>query len=220
MARISEMLTTTYSVDSQLPSMHVVLDYGLGNTASVLKAVEAAGKTGLITRDARELEQADTIILPGVGSFRDAMSRLDNLGLIPLLEELVLVKKKRFLGICLGMQLLGEVGYEDGITKGLGWIKGEVQRIPEQGQRIPHMGWNNVEVKRTGSLGQIDDTNFYFMHSYFFQADPSAITSTVEYGGSLTATVESGNIFGAQFHPEKSQASGIAYLKHVLEMPC
>jgi len=200
--------------------MHVILDYGLGNTASVLKALEAAGKAGIISREPVELEQAETIILPGVGSFRDAMNRLTNLNLIPLLEDLVLVRKKRFLGICLGMQLLGEVGHEEGRTKGLGWIKGEVKRIPDVGQRIPHMGWNNVDIVRQGSLGEIVDTNFYFMHSYFFEADPSAITSTVDYGGAITATVEFGNIFGAQFHPEKSQVSGITYLKHVLEMPC
>jgi glutamine amidotransferase len=118
------------------------------------------------------------------------------------------------------MQLLGEVGYEDGVTQGLGWIEGEVKRIPDTGQRIPHMGWNDVKIHRSGALGNIVDPNFYFMHSYFFDAVPTAITSTVDYGIPLTATVERGNIFGAQFHPEKSQASGIAYLKHVLETEC
>ncbi len=200
--------------------MHAILDYGLGNTESVLKALRAADKRGVITRELNELEQAETIILPGVGSYRDAMNRLNNLSLIPILEDLVLKKGKKFLGICLGMQLLGEVGYEDGITNGLGWIKGAVKRIPDVGQRIPHMGWNNVEVREQSSIGQIGDTNFYFMHSYFFDADPSSVTSTVDYGLSLTATVECKNIFGAQFHPEKSQESGVAYLRYVLEKQC
>lgn len=200
--------------------MHIILDYGLGNTGSVLKAVKAADKECIVSRDVQALKEAHTIILPGVGSFRDAMRRLESLNLIELLNELVLVKKKRFLGICLGMQLLGEVGYEDGVTKGLGWIKGEVKRIPEAGQRIPHIGWNDVRIKFQDALGQVVDKNFYFMHSYFFDADPSAVTSTVEYGASLTATVQSGNVYGAQFHPEKSQLSGIIYLKHVLGSPC
>jgi imidazole glycerol-phosphate synthase subunit HisH len=200
--------------------MHVILDYGLGNTASVLKAVQAAGCIGIISRDPEVLRQSSTIILPGVGSFRDAMERLHTLKLVPLLNELVIEKKKRFLGICLGMQLLGEIGYEDGETKGLGWIKGEIKKIPSQGQRIPHMGWNDVKVVRADSLGPIIDPNFYFMHSFYFDADPSAITSLVHHGSDLTATVQSNNIYGAQFHPEKSQSSGLAYLTHVLGHPC
>lgn len=200
--------------------MHIILDYGLGNTASVLKAVEAAGFQGKISRDKELLKQAKTVILPGVGSFRDAMSRLHNLGLVSLLNDLILKEKKKFLGICLGMQLLGELGFEDGETAGLGWISGNIKRIPDHGQRIPHMGWNDIEITPDSSVGELNDSNFYFMHSYFFEADPSTITSTVNYGEKLTATVQSANIFGAQFHPEKSQSSGLAYLKFVLEYRC
>jgi glutamine amidotransferase len=200
--------------------MHVILDYGLGNTASVLKAVQAAGFKGTISRDPVVLSNSSSIILPGVGSFRDAMERLHSLNLVNLLNELVLEQKKLFLGICLGMQLLGEVGFEDGETNGLGWIKGSVKRIPDQGQRIPHMGWNDIKVLKADSLGPIVDPNFYFMHSFFFDAEPSTITSQVHHGSDITATVQSGNIFGAQFHPEKSQSSGRTYLTHVLGQSC
>lgn len=200
--------------------MHVILDYGLGNTASVLKAVRAAGFEGTISRDPNTLENASTIILPGVGSFRDAMERLRKLSLIEVLNDLVLNQHKRFLGICLGMQLLGETGFEDGQSAGLGWIKGSVVKIPDKGQRIPHMGWNDIEIIREGSVGALKDKNFYFMHSYYFEAEESAITSVVNHGTRITATVEQDNIFGAQFHPEKSQASGLVYLRHVLGGAC
>ena len=197
--------------------MHVILDYGMGNTASVEKAVRLAGFDVITSQDRKLLEQAETIIVPGVGTYQDAMSRLHTLDLIPLLRELILVQKKRYLGICLGMQILSDIGLEVNQTKGLGFIPGEVTSIPNLGQKIPHMGWNDVEPCSPNVIGKLSDTNFYFMHSFYFNTDLRFVTSTVLYGIPLTATVEHENIFGAQFHPEKSQVNGLIYLQHVLQ---
>jgi glutamine amidotransferase len=118
------------------------------------------------------------------------------------------------------MQLISEKGYEDGETEGLGWISGEVKPIPLCGQRIPHMGWNNIDIIGSGPLQNLEDKNFYFMHSFYFDAGQQYITSTVDHGTQVVATVQKENIFGAQFHPEKSQTNGLAYLQYVLNYPC
>src|SRR5262249_52420518 len=152
------------------------------------------------------LESSDSIVLPGVGSFRDAMGKLNGLGLVRPLSELVIERKKRFLGVCLGMQLLADWGYEDGETPGLGWVKGEVKRIPSNGVRIPHMGWNDITPSAEGrrALSLLSDNNFYFMHSYYFKVEETGcVTSTTDYGIPLTASLRKNNITAAQFHPEK-----------------
>lgn len=199
--------------------MHVILDYGMGNTASVEKAIQQAGFSTCTSSEISILNSAETIIVPGVGTFPDAMQRLKALKLVDVLRDLVLVKKKRYLGFCLGMQILAEYGFEGEKTAGLGFLPGEVLRIPDSGQSIPHMGWDDVVPRSPGALGELTDRNFYFMHSYYLKTDSKFVTSTVDYGAELTATVEHQNIFGAQFHPEKSQTNGLIYLRRVLGSP-
>lgn len=196
--------------------MHVILEYGMGNTASVEKAVRLAGFETCISNDRKVLESAQTIIMPGVGAYQDAMERLTALDLVSLLKDLVVGQKKRFLGFCLGMQVLSEMGYEGKETRGLGFIPGSVVKIPESNVKIPHMGWNDVSPTEPGIIGELTDFNFYFMHSFYFKTESRYVTSFVDYGEKLTASVRYNNIFGAQFHPEKSQTNGLIFLQNAL----
>lgn len=186
-----------------------VIDYGMGNVQSVVNALEFIGSSAVLTREPREIQSADRIILPGVGAFGDGMKNLRDFGLIPILEEEVLKKKKPFLGICLGLQLLGTTGLEYGRNQGLGWIPGLVDRLPsENGLRIPHIGWN--DVKPLGGA-------YYFVHSYHLvPEDKSVVTGWCEYGITFCAAIQKDNIWGAQFHPEKSHKDGLKYLRNFI----
>ncbi len=200
--------------------MVTIIDYGMGNVASVKNALSFLGVNSIISNQAKDLEQATHLILPGVGAFGDGMDRLKEFNLAEMLEKEVLEKKKPFLGICLGMQLLAEEGEEGGLHRGLGWIKGKVRRfnIDQKKFRIPHVGWNDVSIKNSSVLFQnIDPKIFYFVHSYFLvPEDPEIVAATCKYGEEFTAAVQKDNIFGAQFHPEKSQKSGLALLKNFI----
>ncbi len=194
--------------------MVAIIDYGMGNVASVQKALHFLNIESVITADHDTIRNSSHIVLPGVGSFLQGMKNLNEKGLSDLLTEEVIAKKKKFLGICLGMQLLSENGTEPIDSKGLGWIKGTVKKIDQPHLRIPHMGWNNITVVKDSFYKDIADSDFYFIHSYHLVPDDkSVIAATVNYGEDLVASIEKENIFATQFHPEKSQVAGLTVLK-------
>lgn len=196
--------------------MVAIIDYGMGNVASVQKALHFLKIDSKITSNFEEINNSKYIILPGVGSFRQAMENLEKRDLISFLRDNV-AEGKPFLGICLGMQLLAERGHEDGITEGLGFIEGDVIRITESDLPVPHTGWNNITIKIPQYFENLKDNNFYFVHSYFFNAkNITDVSATVNYGKDLVAVVQKNNVFGTQFHPEKSQTSGLQVLKNFI----
>lgn len=196
--------------------MVAIIDYGMGNVASVQKALHFLKIDSKITSNFEEINNSKYVILPGVGSFRQAMENLEKRNLVSFLRDKV-AEGKPFLGICLGMQLLAERGHEDGITEGLGFIEGDVIRIPESDLPVPHIGWNNITIKIPQYFENLKDNNFYFVHSYFFNAkNINDVSATVNYGKDLVAVVQKNNVFGTQFHPEKSQTSGLQVLKNFI----
>jgi imidazole glycerol-phosphate synthase subunit HisH len=209
-----------------------IIDYGAGNLHSVAKAIERAGvDAGIsisLTVDDRpsSVREADRIVLPGDGAFRDCMNNLRAVaGLTEALEETVLGKGRPFLGICVGMQLLASRGLEHGVTEGLGWIVGDVARIePDRpGFKVPHMGWNTLYAHRDHALLKgvkhgPDGLHAYFLHSYhLIPANDDDVVAEADYAGPITAIVAKGSIAGAQFHPEKSQRLGLALLRNFLK---
>ena len=203
--------------------MICIIDYGVGNLFSLKSSFSYIGEDALVTSDRALIEKADKIVLPGVGAFADAAEKLNESGL----GETVLneVKKgKILLGICLGMQLLLEKSYEFGEHSGLGLIKGDVTPISDvipPRLKIPHIGWNRLRFKGEKSkiYKYINDGDFvYFVHSYYASRCADYVSATTEYGAELTASVENGNVFGCQFHPEKSGAVGLNILKAFCEM--
>ncbi len=197
-----------------------LIDYGSGNLQSAYKALELVSnckKKILITSNSKDLLKADKIILPGVGAFADCMKGLKSIsGMIDVLNEVVLEKKKPFLGICIGMQLLATEGKEKGNHKGLGWIKGKVIKIKKNKKiKIPHMGWNTVKVISRHPILKRKKFESYFVHSYnFICRDKKNIIATCDYQQKITAIVGKENIIGTQFHPEKSQKIGLEILKN------
>ena len=196
-----------------------IIDYGMGNVASVLKALNYLNILGKVSKDFTEIEQAKYIILPGVGSFQQGINNLKENGLFDFLTQQVQEKKKPFLGVCLGMQLIATRGTEPYDCEGLGWIDGDVIKIEAPGKRVPHLGWNNITPKSEKYFSNLTNTDFYFIHSYHFRVtDKQAIAATVNYGEDLVACVQKDNIFATQFHPEKSQESGLNLLKNFFEL--
>jgi glutamine amidotransferase len=204
-----------------------IINYGSGNLHSVNKSFEAANKNLQepydiqVTNDPKVVSNADKIVLPGVGAFADCKKSIfDIQGMYDSLEESVLNKKIPFMGICVGMQLLAEKAEEFGTHEGFGWIPGSVVKITEaEGYKIPHMGWNEVDFKENPLfLGLEQKTNFYFVHSYYFETANSEDTAaTTNYPNVITAAVKKENIFGTQFHPEKSHNSGQVILTNFLK---
>lgn len=191
----------------------VIIDYGMGNVASVQKALKFLNVECTISNDPQVIKQATALILPGVGAFTQGMHNLHESGLIPILNEEVMERKKPFLGICLGMQLLASVGHESGECAGLGWIKGTVQKMENPTLRIPHIGWNTISLHKPSEIITQDHVDCYFTHSFHFEVeDPSVLLATVDYGSTYVAAIEQDNLFAAQFHPEKSQQVGLAML--------
>lgn len=194
----------------------IIIDYGIGNVQSVANALARLDYDFTISCRRREIQTASSFILAGVGAFAEAMKNLKKLDLIDILNEEVNTKKKPILGICLGMQVLAESSEEGGLHKGLGWLKGKVVRFPKaKTPRIPHVGWNTLQVSdkrllfdRTGA-----DANYYFDHSYYFQGLKRHVLATCQYGVEFAAAVGKDNIYGVQFHPEKSQANGLKLLR-------
>lgn len=198
--------------------MIAIINYGMGNVASVEKALSHLGYKSVLTSDQEIIRNASCIILPGVGAFAQGMANLHQLGLVDILNKEVLEHKKPFLGICLGMQLIASKGYENAITDGLGWIEGEVRKIDGKGLSVPHLGWNNITVTKSSMLDKFNDKDFYFIHSYHFDAlNPLDVSATVNYGIDLSAIIHKENIFATQFHPEKSQNSGLDLIKYFLD---
>ncbi len=198
-----------------------LIDYDAGNLRSVEKALEALGETPVITRDKDELLKADKVILPGVGSFGDAMGKLEQYGLVDVIHEIVR-KGTPLLGICLGLQLLFESSEESPGVKGLSILPGKILRLPDQpGYKIPHMGWNSLDIREGTRLfaGIGQGSYVYFVHSYYLKAeDEEIVAASTEYTAHIHAAVERGNVFACQFHPEKSSAVGLKILKNFVEL--
>lgn len=201
--------------------MVVIIDYGMGNVSSVEKALNFLNIKNIISNDKNIIKNSSAILLPGVGSFSQGMNNLRELNLVDLLTDEVVNKKKPFLGICLGMQLIFEKGSEPHECDGLGWIKGEVKKLDLDGLKIPHMGWNDIEVQNNKFYSKINNFDFYFIHSYHvLPTFKSEIAATVNYGIDIVASIQKDNIFATQFHPEKSQQSGLCILKDFFETIC
>ena len=195
--------------------MIAIVDYGMGNVASVQKALNFLNLQSIITNDHKLIAESKYIVLPGVGSFKQGMANLKKHKLDELLTKLVIHEKKNFLGICLGMQLIAEFGNEPDRCEGLAWIKGEVKKIEAHHLRIPHMGWNDIEIKNETYFNGIISKDFYFIHSFHFDAtDTNDVSSFVSYGDKLVSSIQHENIFATQFHPEKSQESGLQLLRN------
>jgi imidazole glycerol-phosphate synthase subunit HisH len=197
-----------------------IIDYGSGNIAALTSMFKLHKMPHFVSNSTQELKTADRFLLPGVGAFDPTMETLKKSGLVDLLQEQVVEKKKPILGICVGMQLLAESS-DEGQAQGLGFIKGNVRRIDTRKLNhppfLPHMGWNSIAVSKTAKLfsGVDLEKGFYFLHSYFFDAArPEDVAATTQYGGEIPCAVQNDNVYGTQFHPEKSHSNGVQVLKN------
>lgn len=201
--------------------MTAIIDYDAGNLRSVEKALLALGDTPVITRDREILLNADHVILPGVGSFGDAMEKLHQYGLADVISQIV-ANQTPFLGICLGLQLLFQRSAESPGVSGLGLLKGEIVKIPEgDGRKVPHMGWNCLTIRPGTRLfsGIENGAYVYYVHSYYLKAeDEHQVAATTDYGVTIHGAVETGNLFACQFHPEKSGDTGLRILKNFISL--
>lgn len=201
--------------------MIALIDYDAGNIKSVEKAFQYLGEETVVTRDAGTIRSADGVVLPGVGAFGDAMAKLRAYGLVDVIHKCV-DSEKPFMGICLGLQLLFESSEESPGVEGLHILDGKIVRIPsESGLKVPHIGWNNLSFPHEGRLfkGLPENPYVYFVHSFYLQAaDESQVTATTEYGVHIHASVESGNVFACQFHPEKSSGVGMQILRNFISV--
>ncbi|MBX3260976.1 MAG: imidazole glycerol phosphate synthase subunit HisH [Labilithrix sp.] len=195
-----------------------IVNYGMGNLLSVRNAFASLGAEAEVVEAGQDLERAGAIVLPGVGAFGEAMKQLRARGLEEALHREVMERKKPFLGICLGLQLLARRGHELGVNDGLGWVAGEVRRLDVAPDlRVPHIGWSEVEGRGPLFAGIPDRTAFYFVHSYHFVAeDPAVVHGTTVYGHRFTSAVAHENVVAVQFHPEKSHKWGLALLANFL----
>ncbi len=201
----------------------LIIDYGMGNLGSVNRALEECDANPFISDDPRALHDADHIVMPGVGSFSDGMKHLAERGWTVPLRKVVLEDGIPFLGICLGMQLLAALGHEGGSREGLGFIPGEVKRlVPDSpSTRVPHVGWNEVRQARPSPLLHDipDRADFYFVHSYYFAvAEETSVITTTPYCGSFISAVGQRNVYGVQFHPEKSSRPGFQLIRNFLSL--
>lgn len=200
----------------------VIIDYKMGNLRSVQKAFEMIRCNAIVSNDIETIKNANKLVLPGVGAFKDGMKHLTDLNLISILNQKVLEERTPILGVCLGMQLFSKKSYEYGETKGLGWIDAEVVKFEfdTQNLKIPHVGWNEVYQKNENILftNIKDSHDFYFVHSYYFKPNEDVTIGTTEYGFEFTSVVNKDNIFATQFHPEKSQSAGLQLLKNFMQL--
>ena len=200
--------------------MIAIIDYDAGNIRSVEKAIKYLGEEAVITRDRDVILQSDKVILPGVGAFGDAMSKIREYKLENTIYDVV-DKKTPFLGICLGLQLLFKTSDETKGATGLGILDGDILKIPaKEGLKIPHMGWNSLNITPGAKLfqGLEKDPYVYFVHSYYLKAKEDIVAATTEYSTKIDASVEKDNVFACQFHPEKSGAVGLKILKNFIEL--
>jgi glutamine amidotransferase len=204
--------------------MIAIVDYGMGNPGSIHNMLSKIGADSIITSDSKTIREADKLILPGVGAFDTAMTNLNRMGVISVLNEMVLQKEKPILGICLGMQLMSKCS-EEGTLPGLGWLDAETILFRFNSNscplKIPHMGWNTVNVQQGSALfkDMYEDTRFYFVHSYHVRCgNPANVLATTRYGFEFHSAVLQGNIVGTQFHPEKSHKYGMKVLRNFADM--
>jgi len=200
----------------------VIVDYGMGNLGSIRNMLKKVEVESIVSSDPKEIAKADKLILPGVGAFDHAMTNVNALKLIPLLNEKVLVEKVQLLGVCLGMQLLTKRS-EEGSLPGLGWVDAETVRFKFTNSKlkVPHMGWNTVEVKRDDPLfrDMYEEPRFYFVHSYYVRCNgPNNVLTTTNYGGDFCSSLVKDNIRGVQYHPEKSHKFGMKLLKNFADL--
>ena len=207
-----------------------IIDYETGNLKSVSKALELASnnvfkKSNIeIINSAKDINNFDKVVLPGQGSFKQCYQSLNSIhGILDGLTDFVIVKKKPILGICVGMQLFANFGDEDGGSDGLGWIEGKVKKISlkDLSLKLPHMGWNNIKISSHSKLlsGINNDSHFYFVHSYSYDVDEKKyVSATTNYSVDIASAIEKDNIFGTQFHPEKSQTNGIKILENFVKI--
>ncbi|MEK6982292.1 MAG: imidazole glycerol phosphate synthase subunit HisH [Candidatus Micrarchaeota archaeon] len=202
--------------------MITIIDYGLGNLRSVSKAFFLMGAEVVISNKIEDIANAEKLVLPGVGAFGDGMKNLRESGLDKILSDEVVIKKKPIIGLCLGMQLLAKNSTELGFNLGLGFINAEVKILESQSHKfkIPHVGWNEVSPKLDALLFKdLQEPSFYFVHSYQVVCkDPAIVAATCNYGHEFTAAVQQDNIFGVQFHPEKSQKDGLKLIENFINL--
>lgn len=202
--------------------MVAIIDYGVGNLFSLRSSLKEIGAEAVVTSDEKVIAEADRIILPGVGAFEDAARKLRESGMAEVVKREAAAGKP-MMGICLGMQLMFDVGYEYGVHEGLGLIKGSVRPIADvipEGYKIPHIGWNLLKFRRESPLFKYikEDDYVYFVHSYYAAECDESVIAVTEYGAELTAAVANGNVYGCQFHPEKSGEVGMNILKAFMEL--
>ena len=204
-----------------------IVDYNSGNISSVINSFKevAQDKVNIeVTSDLNKIKSSDKVVLPGQGSFRscvDALNKID--GLTDTLNEFAIINKKPLLGICVGLQMFADIGYEETETKGLGWISGKVSKIDNQSGKfkLPHIGWNQINIVKESKIFQNIENNshMYFVHSYeFIPNDKNVISSTTDYSSNIVCSVEQENIFGTQFHPEKSDKEGLKIIENFLSL--
>jgi len=203
--------------------MITIVDYGMGNIASVYNAFSLLGEEVTITNNKKEIQESECIVLPGVGAFSIGMDNLKKMNFVNFLSEQVLDNKKPYLGICLGLEFLAKESYEGGACSGFGWIKGTVNKIKvgDSNLKVPHIGWNDTSIlKNDGLFLKMNNPVFYYVHSYYLkmhESEENLITSVCNYGKTrITSSIQKENIYAVQFHPEKSQSTGIQLLKNFL----
>ena len=204
-----------------------IVDYNSGNISSVINSFTevAKGKVNLeVTADIKKIKSSDKIVLPGQGSFKSCVDSLNSIkGLVETLKEFAITNKKPLLGICVGLQMFADIGYEEAETKGLGWISGKVSKINNQNGKLklPHIGWNEIEIKKESKIFKDvkNKSHMYFVHSYeFVPEDKSVISATTDYSSKIVCAIEKNNLFGTQFHPEKSDKTGLKIIENFIKI--
>jgi glutamine amidotransferase len=204
-----------------------IVDYNSGNISSVINSFKEAAKDKVnieVTSDLNKIKLSDKVVLPGQGSFKSCVDALNSInGLVETLNEFAVTKKKPLLGICVGLQMFADIGYEETVTKGLGWISGKVSKIDNQKNkfRLPHIGWNEINIVKDSKIFKDIENNshMYFVHSYeFIPEDKNVISATTDYASNIVCSVEKENIFGTQFHPEKSDKLGLKIIENFLNL--
>ena len=204
-----------------------IVDYKSGNISSVINSFNEVAKDKVkveVTSDINKIKSSDKVVLPGQGSFKNCVDGLNNInGLVDTLNEFVINDKKPLLGICVGLQMFADIGYEETETKGLGWISGKVSKIDNQNgkYKLPHIGWNQINIIKESSIfkGIENNSHMYFVHSYeFVPEDKNVISATTDYSSNIVCSVEKENIFGTQFHPEKSDKSGLKIIENFIKI--
>ena len=204
-----------------------IVDYQSGNISSVINSFKQVAKNKInleVTSDLNKIKLSDKLILPGQGSFKSCVDSLNSInGLVDTLKEFAITNKKPLLGICVGLQMFADVGYEEAETKGLGWISGKVSKIDNQNGKfkLPHIGWNEIEFQKESKIFKDikNKSHMYFVHSYeFIPEDKSVISATTDYSSKIVCSIERDNLFGTQFHPEKSDKTGLNMIKNFLNL--